>query len=61
MLDLAEHAADCLASMGGIEVLDEPELSVVVCRATDGDATTQSILDALLITRGARVEYHDRR
>jgi glutamate/tyrosine decarboxylase-like PLP-dependent enzyme len=47
MLDLAAGASDRLRRVPGIEVPREPELSIALFRATDGDEATQAILDAL--------------
>lgn len=55
MLDLAERAAVRLEAIPGIEVIDPPQLSVVVFRATAGDAQTRAILDALLDSRAVHV------
>jgi len=46
-LDLAERAAGRLRSMAGIELLQDPELSITVFRATAGDAATQRLLEAI--------------
>lgn len=43
-LDLAQQAAARLRAIPGIDVLHEPELSVVAFRSTHGDAQTQQIL-----------------
>ncbi len=43
-LDLAQQAAARLRAIPGIEVLHEPELSIVAFCAAQGDATTQRIL-----------------
>jgi glutamate/tyrosine decarboxylase-like PLP-dependent enzyme len=47
MLDLAGLAADRLAGIGGVTVLSEPELSVVVFRATASDDATDQIVGAI--------------
>ena len=41
MLDLAEHAAARLSAIEGIELLDDPPLSIVVFRAADDETTAQ--------------------
>jgi len=43
-LDLAQQAAARLRAIPGIELLHEPELSIVAFCAAQGDATTQRIL-----------------
>ena len=47
MLDLAEDAAARLGELPGLELITEPELSVVAFRSTEGDAATASIQRAL--------------
>lgn len=47
MLDLAERAADKLAAIPGLELIDRPQLSVVAFRARAGDDTTRTLLEAL--------------
>lgn len=47
MLDLAIEAARSLSRIPGIEVLEDPELSITLFRATDGDEATQRILGTL--------------
>jgi aromatic-L-amino-acid decarboxylase len=47
MLDLAIEAARSLSRIPGIEVLADPELSITLFRATDGDQATQRILGTL--------------
>jgi aromatic-L-amino-acid/L-tryptophan decarboxylase len=47
MLDLAVEAAGSLSRIPGIDVPREPELSIALFRATDGDEPTQLILGAL--------------
>jgi aromatic-L-amino-acid/L-tryptophan decarboxylase len=46
-LDLAQLAAARLRAIPGVEVLHEPELSIVAFSAVHGDATTQRILAAI--------------
>jgi aromatic-L-amino-acid decarboxylase len=46
-LDLAQQAAGRLRAIPGIDVLHEPELSVVAFNAAAGDAATQRILAAI--------------
>jgi aromatic-L-amino-acid decarboxylase len=46
-LDLAEQAAERLRAMAGIELLQDPELSITVFRASAGDAATQRLLEAI--------------
>lgn len=55
MLDLAEHAAARLASIPGVDVLDDPELSVVAFRASSGDDATRRLLDVLITSREVHV------
>ncbi|MDW3218610.1 MAG: aminotransferase class V-fold PLP-dependent enzyme [Acidimicrobiales bacterium] len=55
MLDLAEHAAIRLASIPGVDVLDDPELSVVAFRASSGDDATRRLLDVLVTSREVHV------
>lgn len=50
-LDLARSAHERLAALPGIEVLHEPQLSIVVFRARAGDAATEA-LNAALNTSG---------
>lgn len=47
MLDLAEDAAARLGELPGVELITEPELSVVAFRSTDGDTATARIQQAL--------------
>jgi aromatic-L-amino-acid decarboxylase len=47
MLDLAIKAAGSLQRIPGIEVPRDPELSITLFRATDGDEATQRILGTL--------------
>jgi aromatic-L-amino-acid decarboxylase len=46
-LDLAREAHDRLAALPGIELLHEPQLSIVAFRARAGDAATEALLAAL--------------
>ena len=46
-LDLAQQAATRLRAIPGIDVLHEPELSIVAFCAASGDATTQRILTVI--------------
>ncbi len=46
-LDLAAQAASRLRAMEGIELLQDPQLSITVFRAAGGDAATQAILEAI--------------
>jgi aromatic-L-amino-acid decarboxylase len=46
-LDLAQQAATRLRLIPGIDVLHEPELSIVAFSAAEGDAATQRILTAI--------------
>lgn len=46
-LDLAWQAAGRLRAIAGIDVLNDPELSVVAFSAADGDAATRRILAAI--------------
>lgn len=55
MLDLAEWSAEALHSTPGIEVVNEPELSIVAFRSVDGDAASQRIFDHLSSTRELHV------
>ncbi len=55
MLDLAERAADRLAALPGIVLIDRPELSVVTFRARAGHATTRAVFDALIDSRQVHV------
>jgi len=55
MLDLAEWSAATLAEMRGIEVVTQPELSIVAFRSLDGDATSQRIFNHLSSTRELHV------
>jgi aromatic-L-amino-acid decarboxylase len=50
MLDLAEWSAETLAGMAGIEVVTEPELSIVAFRSVRGDAASQRIFEHLSST-----------
>jgi len=43
MLDLAAHTAGALGALPGIEVMADPELSVVAFRSTSGDDATRAI------------------
>ncbi|MCP3974050.1 MAG: aminotransferase class V-fold PLP-dependent enzyme [bacterium] len=43
MLDLAQWTADELRALAGIEVMADPELSIVAFRATAGDSATKHI------------------
>lgn len=52
-LDLAESAARRLATIGPIELLQPPALSIVAFRARAGDAATEAILD--VINRSGRL------
>jgi len=47
MLDLAEWAADEIGKMPGIELLCDPDLSVVAFSATEGDEASKRIVDHL--------------
>jgi aromatic-L-amino-acid decarboxylase len=55
MLDLAEWSAEALAGMSGIEVLTEPELSIVAFRSVEGDAASQRVFDHISSTRELHV------
>jgi len=46
-LDLAQQAAARLRAIAGVEVVQEPDLSVVAFRAAGGDAATERILAAI--------------
>jgi aromatic-L-amino-acid decarboxylase len=46
-LDLAQQAAARLRAMAGVEVVQEPDLSVVAFRAAAGDTATERILAAI--------------
>jgi aromatic-L-amino-acid/L-tryptophan decarboxylase len=62
-LDLAQQAATRLRAVPGIDVLHEPDLSIVAVAATEGDAATQRILTALNESGELRVSstmLHDR-
>lgn len=50
MLDLAKHAHDQLAAMGGILVGPRPQTSIVTFRAVLGDAATDRVVAALHAT-----------
>jgi aromatic-L-amino-acid decarboxylase len=54
-LDLAATAAVRLRAVDGIEVLQEPELSIAVFRARAGDVATQAILEAINASGQLRV------
>lgn len=47
MLDLAEWTAAALSDLAGIEVMAEPELSIVAFRATAGDEATRAVAQYL--------------
>ncbi len=47
MLDLTGRAAVALGNLPGVELITEPELSVVAFRSTDGDDATLAIQQAL--------------
>jgi aromatic-L-amino-acid decarboxylase len=47
MLDLARLAAESLRRIPGVEVPRDPELSITLFRATDGDEATQRILGTI--------------
>jgi aromatic-L-amino-acid decarboxylase len=55
MLDLAEWSAETLADTPGIEVVTEPELSIVAFRSVGGDAASQRIFDHLSSTHELHV------
>lgn len=55
MLDLAERAADKLAAIPGLELIDRPQLSVVAFRARSGDDVTRALLEALNESRELHV------
>lgn len=55
MLDLAETAVTRLAAIPSVEVLAEPELTVVAFRAAAGDAATRAVADALVASRRVHV------
>ncbi len=55
MLDLTEHAAARLRALAGIELIDEPELSIVAFRSVEGDDATRSLLEALVNSREVHV------
>jgi len=55
MLDLAEWSAGTLADIPGIEVVTEPELSIVAFRSVDGDAASQRIFDHISSTHELHV------
>ena len=55
MLDLTEHAVARLGGMPGIELIDEPQLSIVAFRSVDGNGATRSVLDALVNSREVHV------
>jgi aromatic-L-amino-acid/L-tryptophan decarboxylase len=46
-LDLAAQAARQLRTIDGIEVIQDPSLSIAVFRAAEGDGATHAILDAI--------------
>lgn len=47
MIDLAEHAATRLRELPSLELITEPELSIVAFRSTEGDAATAGVQQAL--------------
>ena len=55
MLDLAERMAGRLGTLPGVQLIDQPQLSVVAFRAEAGDDATRAILDALLESRQVHV------
>jgi aromatic-L-amino-acid decarboxylase len=62
MLDLAEHAADRLAAIDGIQLVGQPPLSVVAFRGTDDEATRriQAALDESQVVYVSSTTIHDR-
>jgi aromatic-L-amino-acid decarboxylase len=55
MLDLAEWSARTLADIPSIELVTQPELSIVAFRSVNGDAASQQIFDHISSTRELHV------
>ncbi len=63
MLDLTEQATAALIALPGLELITEPELSIVAFRATEGDDLTAAILQTMIDSRRIHVSsttIHDR-
>ena len=55
MLDLAERAAQRLTALHGVELITEPDLSIVAFRHLGGDQTTSDLLETLNRSRRVHV------